>query len=153
MPSCRFFLQGHCNRGGRCPFEHPQPENQSSSSSALRADATAFVPNTPASTSIQSSPSILFSQPCRYFTKGSCLNGEACSYRHITPAVEHEVTARSDAFSPHGKVSISAVLPNSTGTTSTSEKLIAEESCVSGPMTNLVRLYICCPLATLTDGP
>lgn len=146
MAPCRFFLQGRCNRGARCAFEHAQPESEGGST--LRADATSFVPNAPASTCLVSSPSILFSQPCRFFSKGSCTKGEACSYRHITSTVEHEVPTRSDSFSPHRRVSISAVQSNSTDAARTPEKPIARESLINDPITKLVGFQV--PFATNT---
>ncbi|ERF72296.1 hypothetical protein EPUS_02183 [Endocarpon pusillum Z07020] len=135
MAPCRFFLQGRCNRGARCAFEHAQPESEGGST--LRADATSFVPNAQASTCLVSSPSILFSQPCRFFLKGACTKGEACSYRHITSTGEHEVPARSDSFSPHSIASISAVQSNPIDAAKPPEKPIARECLINDVITKL----------------
>ena len=57
MP-CRFWLQGHCEKGDQCPFMHPTEPQQHVSSLI----------------------------PCKFFfDRGFCRNGDACPFSHGGP--------------------------------------------------------------------
>jgi CCCH-type zinc finger/Zinc finger C-x8-C-x5-C-x3-H type (and similar) len=143
MAPCRFFLQGRCHRGSKCTFDHQQPE--SGGSSFLRAGATVFVPSSALSTPAANSPSILYSEPCRFFAKGFCAKGETCSYRHIVSAAlsEQEVTAGRIADNQPNVAGNSVDQPNLTN----SLGVVAEDTVITQSITDLV----CIPSPLVKD--
>jgi Zinc finger C-x8-C-x5-C-x3-H type (and similar) len=143
MVPCRFYLQGRCDRGWRCAFDHQQPENEGLS--ALRAVATPFTPNSDSFTIAQSSPTILFAEPCHFFSKGCCVKGATCSYRHVASASAlSEQNRMSQGISdgqPDPIFSYPSQPSSKTGV-SASYGPVAEESIAHGLITDTVRLRV-----------
>jgi Zinc finger C-x8-C-x5-C-x3-H type (and similar)/RNA-binding, Nab2-type zinc finger len=140
MVLCRFYLQGRCDRGLRCAFDHPQPANEGLS--ALRAGATPFIPSSDSFTLAGNSPSILFAQPCRFFAKGFCAKGETCSYRHVVsaPLSEQGLAAERVAVNQPDPFSNSPTQPSLTTGVTASQEPVAEESTTHGSITPPVGL-------------
>ena len=99
--SCKFFLEGRCNKGKTCPFRHPdaplQPTQQSwRRSLPMTKDACVASPSTDPSNT-QSGPQASFLRdPCKYFLKGICKNGSLCDFRH-PDAVERSLSSPKDS--------------------------------------------------------
>jgi Zinc finger C-x8-C-x5-C-x3-H type (and similar) len=140
MPPCKFFLQGHCNRGWRCTFDHQKLGKEEPTS--LRAAAVPFVPNANCFTPIANSPSIFFTEPCRFFSRGFCSKGKACSYRHIVPLApsNQEVVAGRTAQNQQNVISKFAREPALTAHLTPLEEHVDEDAVTNGTITNPVRL-------------
>jgi Zinc finger C-x8-C-x5-C-x3-H type (and similar) len=143
MAPCRFYLQGRCDRGSRCSFDHQQPGNEGRST--LRAGANPFIPNSDSFTNTGKSPSILFAEPCRFFLKGSCAKGASCSYRHVVSAAalsEQKQTSEETVAGQPDPFSTSRSQPNLTTDVTVLQKPVAEGSTARGSITNPVCLLI-----------
>ena len=93
--SCKFFLEGRCNKGKTCPFSHPDAPLQPTQQSWRRSPMTKDAPVA----SIGSSSTHAFSlrDPCKYFLKGTCKNGSLCEFRH-PDTVERSLSSPQDSL-------------------------------------------------------
>lgn len=73
---CTFFPLGKCRNGDACPFIHDSAAQASLASNPSYETAPEWPKNDENSG---------LKPPCRFFSRGTCKNGDACDFLHVTP--------------------------------------------------------------------
>ena len=97
---CRFFLRDQCNKGDACLFSHAPVSEEQKQDSVKPASTDRS--KTPHSEHNKRSSSRVRSMHCFNFVKGSCANGENCSWAHLTAeeVAANKAKAKAKAASP-----------------------------------------------------
>lgn len=88
---CKFHLAGYCHQGEACSFLHTGPAGQGEAFENLSS------PGNLGNESIQrdddSGGNYLHTRPCRWYSSGKCVRGDACNFSHIiTPPFQSRRT-------------------------------------------------------------